>query len=121
VTTRRKLVVNLGLARCGTTATEDYFRTLPGFSTPLGAKKLKFFLSPRNSSEYLGHFVPSADSILFESSPPYMHGGLDTFRNVIGRISALCDQGFDVHLLVNIRNLLKRAFSHYWHDINGHY
>ncbi|MCF8516916.1 MAG: hypothetical protein K9G72_21530 [Rhodobacteraceae bacterium] len=118
---KRKLIVNLGLARCGTTATEDYFRSLSDFSTPEGVKELKFFLRPRKPTEYLKHFKYTDASILFESSPPYMHSGMDKFCDVIARIAALRDHGFDVYLLVNIRNLLKRAFSHYWHDINGHH
>ena len=118
---KRKLIVNLGLARCGTTATEDYFRALPEFATPIGVKELKFFLRPKPPAEYLKHFKYTDSSILFESSPPYMHGGLDRFRQVIERISVLREHNFDVHLLINIRNLIKRAFSHYWHDINGHY
>ena len=118
---KQKLIINLGLARCGTTATEDYFRQLSGFSTPTGIKELKFFLRDRSPDSYQGHFDNSQGAILFESSPPYMHNGLEVFSKVIERINNLERHGFEVHLLINIRNLLKRAFSHYWHDINGHY
>ena len=118
---KRKLIINLGLARCGTTALYHYFRSQAEYSTPEDIKELKFFLHPNNPEEYLKHFKFTDDSILFESSPPYMHKGLDRFRKVIGRISVLRELGFDVYFLINIRNLLERAFSHYWHDISSQY
>lgn len=119
--TRNRIVINAGLARCGTTATETFFRSMPGFATPQGVKELKFFLKQDNPDDYLRHFKPAPGDILFESSPPYMQNGLGTFETVLARLVKLRDAGFDVHLLVHARNLVKRAFSHYWHDINSHY
>ena len=119
--TPTKIIINAGLARCGTTATYDVFRKLPGFATPRGVKELKFFLQGEDPAAYLAHFSPQPGDALFEASPPYMHNGVETFEAILRKLLALRDAGLDVHLLVHVRNLLKRAFSHYWHDINGHF
>jgi hypothetical protein len=119
--TRNRIVINAGLARCGTTATETFFRSMPGFATPQGVKELKFFLKHDSPDDYLRHFTSAPGDILFESSPPYMQNGLETFETVLARLAKFRAAGFDMHLLVHARNLVKRAFSHYWHDINSHY
>lgn len=53
--------------------------------------------------------------------PPYMGGGAERFSDVLARAKALTDHGFQVTLLVLMRNLAARAFSHYWHDISVQY
>lgn len=118
---RQHLILNIGLARCGTTATEDYFRALSGFSTPVGVKELKFFLQPADPQSYRTLFTDPQGDMLFESSPPYMGGGPKRFSDVLARVQALTDHGFDVTILVLVRNFLARAFSHYWHDISSQY
>lgn len=116
-----RIIINTGLARCGTTATEMLFRDLPCFSTPRGVKELKFFLRQDRPEDYVRYFDTEHDNALFESSPPYMQNGVETFDQILARLSAFRDAGFDVNILVHARNLIKRAFSHYWHDINSHY
>jgi hypothetical protein len=119
----KKIVVNLGVARCGTTATATLFsQGLSGFSTPRGVKELKYFLGDHSDpGNYFDHFDFSEDDILFESSPPYMGRGLEKFERVLDQITELRDLGIQVTVLVHVKNLMKRAFSHYWHGISSHH
>jgi hypothetical protein len=118
---KQHLILNLGLARCGTTATAALFSQMPGMSTPEGIKELKFFLAAADPQSYRGLFTNPQGPVLFESSPPYMGGGTERFAQVMARAQAMTGQGFEVTVLIVMRNLINRAFSHYWHDIAVHY
>ncbi|NEX47744.1 hypothetical protein [Pseudotabrizicola algicola] len=118
---RQHLILNMGLARCGTTATAALFSAVPGMSTPEGIKELKFFMSDAEPQSYTARFTDPAGPLLFESSPPYTGGGTERYEQVLTRVMALRDLGFDVTLVFMVRNLLARAFSHYWHDISSQY
>lgn len=119
----KKIIVNIGLARCGTTAAATLFaQGLPGFSTPRGVKELKYFLKDHaGPTDYFDYFDFTEEDILFESSPPYMHNGLEKFSQVLDRIMEVRDLGVEITILVHVKNLIKRAFSHYWHDISSHH
>lgn len=122
MTTPKKAIVNVGLARCGTTSTDKLFsEVFSDFATPKDTKELKFFLADDPIDTYFGNFSIREDQISFESSPPYCHKGISSFKNVMSKILQLKDMGVEVHILFNVRNLLSRAFSHYWHDIDSHY
>lgn len=118
---KRKVIVNLGLARCGTTASDKLVRNCAEIASPKNVKELKFFFDKKDTGKYFQNFDNSSAELFFESSPPYMHNGLDRFETVLHNILNIKDEHTDVVLLFNIRNLIKRAFSHYWHDINGQY
>lgn len=118
-----KCVVNVGLARCGTTSTAKLFADkFDDFATPRVTKELKFFFGQEPVDKYFDHFDIGTDQFSFESSPPYCHRGIEDFQRSMGRIMQLkTDLGLEVHILFNLRNLLQRAFSHYWHDIDAHH
>lgn len=119
---KQHFVVNVGLARCGTTATEKFFSDHPHVSCPKDVKELKYFFEDSTSlEEYRTHFEDPDGSILFESSPPYCHVGLDRHTGILEKINAISADDHDVTILFCVRNLLSRAFSHYWHDIGVHY
>jgi len=117
----KKVIINLGLARCGTTAVDKLMRGIPEISSPEGVKELKYFLRSSNKDAYFKSFENASSSLFFESSPPYAHGGFEGFNTALERIMSIKSDDTDIIFLFNIRNLIKRAFSHYWHDINGHY
>lgn len=117
----QRVIVNLGFARCGTTATDKFFRKHADVGTPKARKELKYFLGPfKGAADYTEQFSDPKE-LLFEASPPYVHGGLDRFEAVLRNIDQLRAEGVSVTLLFCLRNLLSRAFSHYWHDIGSQY
>jgi hypothetical protein len=115
-------IINVGMARSGTTATDAFFRNRQEFAVPQARKELKFFMKHEDPSlaDYMSHFN-SGPLRFFEASPPYMHGGMARFESCLKGASALVDQGARVTILFCVRSLLKRAFSHYWHDIGSHH
>lgn len=117
----RHLILNPGLARCGTTTTAYAFGALPGCSTPRGVKELKYLMGTGPLADYPGKFTDPGAAVLFESSPPYMQNGAATLQQVLARLAELRAAGWKVSVLVLLRNLLRRAFSHYWHDIASHH
>lgn len=117
----RHLILNPGLARCGTTTTAYAFGALPGCSTPRGVKELKYLMGTGALADYPARFLDPGAAVLFESSPPYLHSGADGLTRVLERIAALRAAGWEVSVLLLLRNLLRRAFSHYWHDIATHH
>lgn len=113
-------IVNVGLARCGTTAASKFMSDHPAFATPTTRKELKyFFTEPVSVKDYVAQFSGPGPRF-FEASPPYARLG-DNFPDCLGRIARLRDAGHRVVILFCLRNLIKRAFSLYWHDIGSHH
>lgn len=119
--TRHTFILNVGFARSGTTAAATFMRNHPAISVPAKRKELKYFLKEDVSAEdYVAQFK-MARPVLFEASPPYTHRGVDDFRTYMTRAAQMVDAGHRVIVLFGMRNFVKRAFSHYWHDISSHY
>tara|TARA_Y100000766_G_scaffold279221_1_gene287103 strand:- start:2286 stop:3272 length:987 start_codon:yes stop_codon:yes gene_type:complete len=117
----KKLIINVGCARSGTTAMDALFDKLPNIETPYERKEIQAFSNTEISlNDYLKFFKNNASEFFFESSPPYVHAGIDKFSKIIKNIKAI-SQAAEVKVIFNLRSLAKRAFSHYWHDISRHH
>lgn len=119
---KHKHIINLGMARSGTTALHAYFKSHPNVGVPKGTKGIKYFLQKDGDNLSYSDYIKKFDdnySILFESSPPYMHSGIETFNSVIDNVNVILKN--DICFVINVRTLVARAFSHYWHDISKHY
>lgn len=119
--TRYTLILNVGLAKSGTTAANSFMKKHPDISIPLGRKELKYFMRKDGGIEdYISHFTNDGP-VLFESSPPYTSRGVRSFRTYMSRVSSFAQSGHRVIVLFCIRDFVKRAFSHYWHEISVHH
>lgn len=119
--TRHTFILNVGFARSGTTAAASFMKNHPAISVPAKRKELKYFFQEDVSAEdYVSQFA-KACPVLFEASPPYAHRGTKDFRTYMIRAAQLVGAGHRVIVLFGMRNFIKRAFSHYWHDISSHY
>lgn len=116
-----RFVINVGGARCGTTAMHSYFDRHDSVKTPVNVKEIKLFLdNDLNINKYLDAFINGNETgTFFESSPPYMHSGIERFEQVLKNIKQTLNG--KIVIVFNVRPLVERAFSHYWHDINKHY
>ena len=113
-------IVNVGLARCGTTAAAKFMTDHPAFETPAEKKELKYFFDdPVSVEDYVARFTGPGPRF-FEASPPYARLG-EKFPECLARIATLREAGHRVVILFCLRNLVKRAFSLYWHDIGSHH
>ena len=120
---KKTIIINPGFARCGTTAFDEYLSNSPFIYTPREQKELKYFMQEIVSGkEYLSKFSDDDQLFYFESSPPYCHTGFSNFKTYLQRIAAIAKEiDAEVKVIFCIRNMFKRAFSHYWHDINTQY
>lgn len=119
--TRYTFLLNVGFARSGTTAAASFMKNHPVVSVPAKRKELKYFMREDiNVDDYISQFTKEGP-VLFEASPPYTHRGLEDFRTYMARAAHFAQAGHRVIVIFCIRNLIKRAFSHYWHDISSHY
>ena len=116
----RMFFLSTGYARSGTTSLHRHFMRQKSVRTPVSTKEIKYFEKKNpNLKSYIELFENSDSNFFFESSPPYSHKGAARFRESLRRAHLVL--GEDVVLLISIRPLLERAFSHYWHDINSQY
>ena len=116
-----RFILSLGFARCGTTATDDFMRRVPGLACPVERKEIKYFMRPDASySGYLEQFEPG-QTTFFEASPPYAGRGMARFEAVLQAIARELTPHGEVHVLFCLRGLLQRAFSHYRHTIGTRY
>ena len=117
----KKFVINLGFARSGTTTLHQHFSENPLCSVPKEEKEIKSFLNDLvTKDEYLDNFCHEQAKVIFESSPPYSHAGIDSFRRTLRNVKRVLLTE-DVHLVFNIREPISRALSHYWYDIGKHH
>jgi len=117
----KKIIVNVGCARSGTTAMEAYYEKSSCIETPFGKKEIQAFSGKEiNFKQYLTYFSDKDADVYFESSPPYVHAGIDKFKKVVSNLKRLKEDA-DIEVVFNLRSLVKRAFSHYWHDISKHH
>lgn len=117
----KTIIINVGMARSGTTAINTYFSENKIIRVPKGIKELKAFFEDRvDFQKYLNAFqVAKNNEIFFESSPPYMHSGVKKYEKVLKCILDTVNR--NIKFVFNVRPLSSRAFSHYWHDINKQY
>lgn len=116
------VIINMALARTGTTSLHRYMENNKGVSVPTNIKEIKAFLNKTPTFDfYKKKFDFSSAKVLFESSPPYMHLGLDVFENVLSNIETSFGNEVDFNFIFSLRPVLNRAFSHYWHEIGSHY
>lgn len=102
--------VILGAQKCGTTSLHYYLVQHPGVTAPL-RKEVHYFDAnfERGEGWYRAHFGPTdAPGVNLDSSPYYL------FHPVVPqRLRDLLPQA---RLIVLLRDPVRRAYSHYWHE-----
>jgi hypothetical protein len=119
-----KAIICVGFGKCGTTSLHQAFVETPEAIVPSVKKELKYFTGESGSlKDYLAHFHDSPDeidydgSVLFEASPPYATGpSRKKFRNTLKKIKELLP---DAIIVLNMRNPVKRSYSHYLHNLQS--
>lgn len=117
---KKKLILNVGLPRSGTTSLHGIMSKASKVTTPLHQKEIKYFLRENvHFQEYINLFENSESSVFFESSPPYTVLGVEAFKSILNKVK---EMKFEDYLIVfSVRPLAERAFSAYWHSIQKHY
>ena len=100
----------IGAPRCGTTSLHDILIQHPNIFLP-SVKEVHFFNNPQNYSKGLGWYEQffkrdNKYKIYGEITPSYIY-----HPNVPERIHTTF--GKDIKLIINLRNPVSRAFSHY--------
>lgn len=117
----RKYIINIGFARSGTTSLHHYFRNST-VAVPKKEKEIKAFFNDVTPEEYIHYFDKDNENnnIFFESSPQYSHVPVADYCRVINRIKKVLGKD-NVHIVINVRDPVPRAFSNYWHNIGSHH
>jgi hypothetical protein len=101
----------IGAMKCGTSSLHGYLEQHPGVIAPL-RKEVHYFDGAdyaRGEAWYRAHFGRAgAAGLNFESSPYYL-----CHPAVPGRVASLLPEA---KLIVLLRDPVKRAYSHYWHE-----
>jgi len=102
--------VILGAQKCGTTSLHGYLVQHPGVIPPLRKEVHYFDLNyPRGEAWYRAHFGRTEEAGLnLDASPYYLF-----HPAVPARLHALLP---DAKLVVLLRDPVRRAYSHYWHE-----
>jgi hypothetical protein len=102
--------VILGAQKCGTTSLHGYLVQHPGVIPPLRKEVHYFDLNyPRGEAWYRAHFGRIGEAGLnLDASPYYLF-----HPAVPARLHALLP---DARLVVLLRDPVRRAYSHYWHE-----
>lgn len=102
--------VILGAQKCGTTSLHGYLVQHPGVIPPLRKEVHYFDLNyPRGEAWYRAHFGRTGETGLnLDASPYYLF-----HPAVPARLHALLP---DAKLVVLLRDPVRRAYSHYWHE-----
>ena len=102
--------VILGAQKCGTTSLHGYLVQHPGVIPPLRKEVHYFDLNyPRGEAWYRAHFGRADEAGLnLDASPYYLF-----HPAVPARLHALLP---DAKLIVLLRDPVRRAYSHYWHE-----
>lgn len=113
--------INAGLTRSATSKLHTLISNSGVIGVPSEKKELNFFLKKSSGvspSVYLSNF-DSGFSDFFESSPAYCHVGIERYVEILKSINSTL--GDEVCYVFLLRNLLDRAFSHYWYMISHHH
>jgi hypothetical protein len=102
--------VILGAQKCGTSSLHNYLTQHPGVTAPLRKEVHYFDLHyGRGEGWYRAHFGRTGEPGLnLDSSPYYLY-----HPAVPERMHALLP---DARLIVLVRDPVRRAYSHYWHE-----
>lgn len=100
----------LGAQKCGTSSLHNYLVQHPGIVEPLRKEVHYFDLNhARGERWYRAHFGRLGEAGLNVDSSPYY-----LFHPAVPRrLHALCP---DAKLIVLLRDPVRRAYSHYWHE-----
>jgi hypothetical protein len=105
-------IIGIGFEKAGTTALESILRGSPGFSAPRDLKETLFFSARHDAGEewFLNLFGDQTPgTVRIEFTPSYIRDEV-----ALHRIKAFFEE---VKIIINMRNPVYRAFSHYWHNI----
>ncbi|WP_223669275.1 hypothetical protein [Kangiella shandongensis] len=117
----KKFAINLGFARSGTTTLHRHFTNNDMCCVPEEEKEIKAFMDDSITlDKYLSKFNHDGKRVIFESSPPYCHTGIQGYTKVLQNIKSILGEQ-DLILIFNIREPIERAFSHYWYNIGKHH
>lgn len=117
-------IIFIGFGKCGTTLIDYALRKTQEFLMPTNIKEIGYFRSHNftgNLEDYLKHYPVDKKSKetkkkLVECCPPYLH---EKNLNVI--FENIKKVGLDCKFVVSVRNPIYRSYSHYTHNISGHY
>lgn len=109
-------VIGVGFEKCGTTYLEAVLRETPGFCTPRNIKETWFFASNfhKGYDWFLNLFSPKSESDIYVESTPY-------YIRDITSLERIANFATNLKIIINLRNPVYRAFSHYWHNIYHHH
>lgn len=113
-----KVLIVAGLPKSGTTFLYAQAARRPdAFALPRGAKEVDYFRRGRDPDAYRALFDGEGRDgrVLFDASPLYIddiEGSLANMRTALA--------GWEVRVIVCLRDPLERAFSHYLHDAAQH-
>jgi hypothetical protein len=113
MTDPRRFLLVVGLPKSGTTFIYSQLSAMAAhFNLPVAGKEIDYFRSGRDLDAYMSRFATHDDKVYLDASPLYM----DDVVASAERISQ-CLSEHDVRILICVRDVYERIYSHYLHDI----
>jgi len=112
-----KFLIIPGFAKAGTTFLYEQLRACGAPINFPKRKELNYFSRPADLEGYLNQFeTRDPDKVFLDASPLYSLDGAAPARHMKAAL-----KGHDVKFVFGLRDPIRRAYSHYMHDISTHF
>ena len=112
-----KFLIIPGFAKAGTTFLYEQLRESGAPINFPKRKELNYFCRPGDLDGYLDQFeTRDPDKVFLDASPLYSLDGAAPAKHMTAAL-----KGHDVKFIFGLRDPIRRAYSHYMHDISTHF